>query len=274
MSSIFRIIETFFFISLGITFILVLLLVFHFKIRLLSLEEKHDTTLEIINNIVGELQYIKKSGINEPDIKRVNMVVEPLNGGNGHIELGGFKPDENNKVFVSDGENDDESEVESDDEGEDESDDESEDESEDEGEHESVDECSVGNDTYAIDIKIIKLDSDNIETPITADIATKKEHEHDCVYSDGEREGGDSNERTEQDVDSTVIETKNDEVDIEIEIPEIDVSNYDGDDIVADSNFDDYRKLNVQSLKNIAISKGLSTDPSKLKKKELLHLLA
>jgi hypothetical protein len=272
MSSIFRIIETFFFISLGITFILVLLLVFHFKIRLLSLEEKHDTTLEIINNIVGELQYIKKSGI--MDIKRVNMVVEPLNGGNGHIELGRFKPDESNKVFVSDGENDNESEVESEGESEDESDDESDDESE----HESDDECSVdcdkGNDTYAIDIKIIKLDSDNIETPITADIATKKEHEHDCDYSDGERErdGDDSVEGTEQDVDSIVIGTKIDEVDIEI--PEIDVSNYDGDDIVADNNFDDYRKLNVQSLKNIAISKGLSSDPSKLKKKELLHLLA
>jgi hypothetical protein len=71
MSSVFRIIETFFFISLAITFLLVLLLVFHFKMRLLTLEEKHDTTLEIINNIVGELQYIKKTGINEQEIKNL-----------------------------------------------------------------------------------------------------------------------------------------------------------------------------------------------------------
>ena len=77
------------------------------------------------------------------------------------------------------------------------------------------------------------------------------------------------------------IETNVDDVTIlgnkELIIPEIsenDVSNEDGDDLVVDSNIDDYRKLNVQSLKSIAISKGLSTDPSKLKKKELLHLLA
>ena len=45
-------------------------------------------------------------------------------------------------------------------------------------------------------------------------------------------------------------------------------------DLLSHNNIDDYRKLNVQSLKSIAISKGLSSDPSKLKKKELLHLLA
>lgn len=264
MSSIFRIIETFFFISLGITFILVLLLVFHFKMRLLSLEEKHDTTLEIINNIVGELQYIKNSGINENDIKKVNMIVEPLyesNGGNGYIET--VQSRFENKVYVSEGEeSDDESSDESEGEGSDDSDVEVSDDSDDEC---SDDECSVkGTDT--IEIKIVKINSD-IEVPIIDVVVTKDGHDD---MQEG-CSGNDTDEGTEEDVDRIDMIKQDD---INIEIPEIDVSNEDGDDLVVDSNIDDYRKLNVQSLKSIAISKGLSTDPSKLKKKELLHLLA
>lgn len=56
----FNFIETFFFISLGITFVLILLLVYHFKQRMSSLEEKGDTMFEIINNIVEELTSVKR----------------------------------------------------------------------------------------------------------------------------------------------------------------------------------------------------------------------
>ena len=55
----FNYIDTFFFISLGITFILILLLVFHFKQRISTLEQKTETMFEIINNIVQELVQIK-----------------------------------------------------------------------------------------------------------------------------------------------------------------------------------------------------------------------
>lgn len=275
MSSVFRIIETFFFISLAITFLLVLLLVFHFKMRLLTLEEKHDTTLEIINNIVGELQYIKKTGINEQEIKKVNIKVEPiydLNECNEYItEL------DDKRVFVSEGEGSDEESDEED--SEDES---SVDESYDEG---SDEEESVKN-TDAIEIKIVKLNSD-VEVPTTDVVVTKEGHDElsgdiDIIVSKIEH-SPENYEGTDYDSDGDVdmIETKIDDVTIldteESIIPdisEVDVSNEDIDDIVLDSNVDDYRKLNVQSLKSIAISKGLSADPSKMKKKELLHLLA
>ena len=275
MSSVFRIIETFFFISLAITFLLVLLLVFHFKMRLLTLEEKHDTTLEIINNIVGELQYIKKTGINEQEIKKVNIKVEPiydLNECNEYItEL------DDKRVFVSEGEGSDEESDEED------SDDESSvDESYDEG---SDEEESVKN-TDAIEIKIVKLNSD-VEVPTIDVVVTKEGHDElwgdiDIIVSKIEH-SPDNYEGTDYDSDGDVgmIETRIDDVTIhdteELIIPdisEVDVSNEDIDDIVLDSNVDDYRKLNVQSLKSIAISKGLSADPSKMKKKELLHLLA
>ena len=254
MSSIFRIIETFFFISLGITFILVLLLVFHFKMRLLSLEEKHDTTLEIINNIVGELQYIKKSGINDNDIKKVNMIVEPhyeSNGDNGYIET--VQSRFENKVYVSE-------EEESDDEC---SDDEC-----------SDDECSVGG-VDAVERKIVKINSD-VEVPTIDVVVTKEGHDDHQECDDEYSSEDDLFESSEQDVDSVDMIKRYEAtiVEVNIESPEIDVSNEEGDDIIVDSNIDDYRKLNVQSLKSIAISKGLSTDPSKLKKKELLSLLA
>ena len=56
---VFNFIETFFFISLGITFILILLLVYHFKQRLSAVEQKGDTMFDIMNNMVKEMGVIK-----------------------------------------------------------------------------------------------------------------------------------------------------------------------------------------------------------------------
>ena len=56
----FDFIENFFFISLGITFTLILLLVYHFKQRITTMERKGDTMYELMTNIVKELQIMKK----------------------------------------------------------------------------------------------------------------------------------------------------------------------------------------------------------------------
>lgn len=55
----FNILETFFFISLAITFVLIIMLVYHFKGRINVLEQKCDTMFDIMNNIVKELRTIK-----------------------------------------------------------------------------------------------------------------------------------------------------------------------------------------------------------------------
>lgn len=55
----FNILETFFFISLAITFVLIMMLVYHFKGRINVLEQKCDTMFDIMNNIVKELRTIK-----------------------------------------------------------------------------------------------------------------------------------------------------------------------------------------------------------------------
>jgi hypothetical protein len=53
---VFSFMETFFFISLGITFVMIIMLVYHFKQRMNFLEQKHDTMFEIVNNIVKQLK--------------------------------------------------------------------------------------------------------------------------------------------------------------------------------------------------------------------------
>ena len=57
----FSFMETSFVISLGITFVLLLLLIYHFKQRLTIVENKQDTMFEIINNLAQELNNIKMS---------------------------------------------------------------------------------------------------------------------------------------------------------------------------------------------------------------------
>ena len=56
---IFSFIETFFFLSLAISFVLILLLVYHFKQRISLLEKKNDTMITIINDIAREMTMIK-----------------------------------------------------------------------------------------------------------------------------------------------------------------------------------------------------------------------
>ena len=59
MFKLFGMLENFFYISLGITFALILLLVYHFKQRLSASEKKADTMYEIITGVVQELNAIK-----------------------------------------------------------------------------------------------------------------------------------------------------------------------------------------------------------------------
>jgi len=51
--------DTFFFLSLGIAFVLILLLVYHFKQRLTANETKCDTMFEIVNGLASEVNAMK-----------------------------------------------------------------------------------------------------------------------------------------------------------------------------------------------------------------------
>lgn len=55
----FGFLENFFFISLGITFGLILLLIYHFKERISAVERKGETVYELLTNIVKEINVLK-----------------------------------------------------------------------------------------------------------------------------------------------------------------------------------------------------------------------
>lgn len=59
MAGLFSFIESFFFLSIGITFVLILLLVYHFKQRLTLLEQKSETIVSIVNQLTHEMTYMK-----------------------------------------------------------------------------------------------------------------------------------------------------------------------------------------------------------------------
>ena len=61
----FKFIETFFFLSLGITFALIITLVYHFKKRMESMETRCDTMFDIVQNLAKEVLEFKNSNNEE-----------------------------------------------------------------------------------------------------------------------------------------------------------------------------------------------------------------
>ena len=57
--TIFSLLESFFFLFLGISFILVLLMVYHFKNKLDLIEKKNETLQDICKTICEELDFVK-----------------------------------------------------------------------------------------------------------------------------------------------------------------------------------------------------------------------
>ena len=68
----FKFIETFFFLSLGITFALIITLVYHFKKRMENMETKCDTMFDIVQNLAKEVldfkraAYVEQPGVSSP----------------------------------------------------------------------------------------------------------------------------------------------------------------------------------------------------------------
>ena len=62
----FKFIETFLFLSLGITFALIVTLVYHFKKRMENMETKCDTMFEIVQKLANELSSIQNNTNNYP----------------------------------------------------------------------------------------------------------------------------------------------------------------------------------------------------------------
>lgn len=270
--SVFNFMETFFFISLGITFILILLLVYHFKQRLSTIETKSDTMFEIINNIVKEMGVIKVLASRQNSVPSVphplSMFMEsqrPLNEIFGkmdtvdvkEINLSQSGPSDIQEINLAENQESDK---------EDYDDEDDEDDSDDEEEEEA----------------------DNDEEYISEDV----EEDERVVVSDDESEK--EEEVEPEDVNVIQDEVETDEVKViqitdtveSIEVVEetpivvnkLENTTEESDEKSSESSSDDpmeeFKKLPPAALKTLILSKGYATDVGKLKKPQLLNILA
>jgi len=257
--ALFKFIETFFFISLAITFLLVLLLVYHFKQRL---EQKTDNMFEIVNNIVKELNIIRNAQINSnkfsgfPQVPHLSNMSPPF-----FIPQ---IPQDINNIYVSVTENK-ENEINGLEDSHDEDDEDSDDEdSDDEDDEDSDDEDDDDSDDEDIDsdkeVVIDNLDDITIET--TGD-NIKVVHMEELSNIDFEV----VSENIQNTIEPIQIEKINQPI---IETEPISISE---PFVVGEYSKDVVRKMSVQELKTLVITKGLCSDPSKMKKIELIKML-
>ena len=260
----FNMLESVFFVTLGISCVLLMLLIYHFKQRLTKLEQSSETMFELLNNIVSELSGIKQTVINEqnPNAAGYSMMMHPTH--KIPVTLSDNESEENslpelieNIQITKNNDEGDESEDES--EEEDDSDDESEHNethNENESENKSITEEQSG------EVKVVTVDIDNsISNDVSSDI--------DNVPEDLTTDSLDEPEVQPVEIDTEKIE--------EVHVNKLDIT----DDLeetasqqtTTSNSVDVYKKMNVPSLKSLVIEKGLSSDPSKMKKNELIALL-
>ena len=232
--SVFNLLETFFFISLGITFVLISLLVYHFRQRIMVLEQKNDTMFEIINNVVTEISNLRNITMNpfqqQPPYEEYAEKIKI-------IEDEHFRQMHREEEEVDEDEDEEEDDEEVDEE--DEYDEEDDEEDEDDG----------------IEVKVINVNVDSttakIEEIADLDIEEIVQSEDDEPRS----------------IEDTILE------DDPIVVHKIDETIPLEDTPIKTDSKEIYRNMSMQNLKSLVITKGLSTNPSKLKKHELIQLL-
>ena len=261
---IFNYIDTFFFISLGITFVLILLLVFHFKQQIVSLEHKNDTMFEIINNIVKEITYVKSAVFSQPQF-HMNDHDEIINLTANDIQN---KQLVENKIVVSDDDDnssDDSSEEDdSDNEEQDSESEEHDSEEHDSEEHERHDEDNDNISSSQSSVKLINIEfGNNIEV---SDNITE-------IYDDNNETENETNNNDE--LNTTILEDTTDIIVEKIDIQDNHLdNNVNTEEHTQLENIKEvYRKMTLLQLKALVISKGLTSDSSKMRKPELLKLL-
>lgn len=229
--------ESFFFITLGISCVLLLMLIYHFKGRLNQMETNQQTLFEVVNNIVQELTEIKRITINNVHNDASEKINVDFDNDNYVPEL-----NTNENIMMQRMVQESDSESDSDDE-------EYSDDSDQESESEDEDENNEG-------VKVVSVDIDD-----SLDEIEQQEDSNDL-------------EEQEENLEEVVLDTQ--------EIDSIKVSKLEETSVLEESdnisltdsvNKGVYKKMNVAALKALVIEKGLSTDPGKMKKNDLIDLL-
>jgi len=230
-------------------------------------EQKNDTMFEIINSIVQEITTIKNSVIEQTTCV-FNNPMNMMNGSNlccvrsneivnkeDKIPID-ISQSFNNKIVVSDSEDEDDDEDEDEDSEEDDEDEDDEDDDDDEYE-DHHDEATQGA------IKIINVEMG--ETIEVNEILSDFDQEHEQ----------DNNEEQEINIDNINIDA---ETALQVEKIEnsdkvLEEPNLETNETKTETARDIYGKMTLPQLRAAVVTKGLSSDPSKMKKTALIKLL-
>ena len=251
----FPFIESIFYLSLGITFVLIFLIVFHFKSRIETLEKKSFMLTEMYDSLLKEFGVIK------------SFVFSPQSRQNIVLSTTAPEPSPYKKIVVLD-----KVEEESEDDHESESvysqssDSKS---SNSESESESDEDSPIDLDEEAeTDHLEIEAETDHLEIEAETDHLELEAEELEAEADNLELEA----EELETEFKLDEFEHKLEEFENKIEESEHKIETIDLEESVKKSDTN-YQKMNVQSLKMLVIRKGLAADPSKMKRAELLKLL-
>ena len=262
----FSFIETFFFISLGITFVLILLLVYHFKQRITVIEKKSDTMFEIINNVVQELTNLRNQQLM---LHRVPVSLPPAEFLASTFNVQSM---ENNAESEEEDSDDEEDDYEDDDDFDDEST-KNDPLSDDDDDNNSDNGLTPLEETQAEEsaIKVInvenldKIEVDELPEVIESDNETTENLETaDVLETVDILDNADVLETVEHLEENIQVQKLEEEEPLETS---------DDNSTPSENSKEVYRKMNLGALKALVITKGLCTDPSKMKKHDLLKML-
>ena len=233
----FSLLETFFFISLAITFVLIIMLVYHFKGRLVSIEDRYHTMFDIVNSLVKEMKNLRDTMIQVQAQVQVQAQPPQLErspfGGNAPT---GF-PTDLFRLFQSGPGMFPSSRV---------------------GENEQEDEEE---DNYR---KIVVSDTELDDEEYDEDDEDNENGNNVRVISVDITEPNESVSLAELE-DPVDIDITPEDEDVEVE-EELNIDETDEPSM-------DYRKLDVSYLKTMVLTRGLATDTKKMKKSDLIRLL-
>ena len=267
----FKFIETFLFLSLGITFALIVTLVYHFKKRMENMEQKCDTMFDIVQNLANEVIHLKTIEHNDYSLHEgdehtnnikytVQEDTRQINGQLGET----VDEDDSSGVESSDDENnssDDENDS-SDDEN-DSSDDNSEDN-------------DAGNDIIKLtipDIRVINMNDEITFDEITDVNDTSDDLGVEIIDETDMGELAELSKITEINVSKLSDETiglDDDEEDEEGDDDELELTtNNNGDTVLTKSAL---RKIKIANLRTMAASKGVTVDDT-MKKNDIIELI-
>jgi hypothetical protein len=248
----FNLLETFFFISLAVTFVLIMMLVYHFKGRLVLLEEKCNTMYEIMNSMVKEMKIIHAKQIEaqaqapvqtqspvQPDHSPAFSPSMPFGGA-----AGGLFPPELFRLFQMGGSG-----------------------------------FPSGDDSYEM------VDDEDVDGE-EGEQTFKKIVVSDTELSDNEDEDSDDNNvkviNITNDIDlsepTELTDLEEEDIVLDDIIREDDQEgDQEGDqeqqNLPDESDKMNYRKMDVSYLRTMVLTRGLAMDTKKLKKSELIRLL-